>query len=306
MPYIHLPQGEIALQKKQYLGPRVRTAKTWAACGSAIAATLMTIGCGQRRSVTSAPKDIYQNDAATRHEANADEVVWTVFQQEIRGNSIGLCTGSMLTSKYLLTANHCDPSPGSHYQTGAALREHAPADLKVVRVVENSNKFDYAIVEVAWTKGVPTEGQKYSPTISTQAEDLVLGRDDVGTPLVTVGFPGDKNLDYPRTGVPRAYYAAGFAKRYTGNTLEYNIGTINGNSGGAVWREGDHQLVSLTNGGHHNYGESGWNHNDPEDPQAWNSGAALYMAYAQSKTLRAIFPDGVNPLVDADGNLKPQ
>ena len=132
---------------------------------------------------------------------------------------------------------------------------------------------------------------------------MCTGRDGAATKVITVGFPADKNLDFPRTMKPVPIYAEGYAKAYGDEKIYYNIGSINGNSGGAVLRADDHRIVRLTNGGARNYGQGGWDHNDPEDRDAWNFGAAMHLAYANSVIecpccygrKSEVSPDGLNP-----------
>ncbi len=122
-----------------------------------------------------------------------------------------------------------------------------------------------------------------------------MGLDAVATKLDTVGFPIDRQQ--------KVTHAYGFAKKYSGNNLQYNIGSINGNSGGAVWRAEDKMLVSMTNHGPHQYNQPGWRDNNPENPSAWNGGAAMHKVYAQSALLKTLFPNGVNAAADENGDL---
>jgi hypothetical protein len=85
--------------------------------------------------------------------------------------------------------------------------------------------------------------------------------------------------------------------------LYYNIGTINGNSGGAVWKWPEMMLVSQTNFGRHSYGQVGWNNNNPEDQNAWNGGSRMDVIYKQSELLKQVFPDGKNKFTDESGRL---
>jgi V8-like Glu-specific endopeptidase len=251
-------------------------------------ACLLT-ACGKNQD-TSQTLDIYWNDAETRHDATPEELEWT-----IKGSG---CTASALTAKYVLTANHCRPSRGDMYLSGANQANGVTErDIRVVRVAESSSSYDYSILEIEWVDGFPTEGQKYSPYISTKDEDLTMGTDEEATPLFTVGYPIDRDL--------RATYAEGFSKAYSGTRLKYNVGSINGNSGGAVWTIETKTLVSMTNSGPHSYGQSGWNNNDPENPRAWNNGVAFAKIYSRSQLLKQIFPDGDNGEVDEYGNLEP-
>lgn len=254
---------------------------------ASLVASLFAAGCGAPEQSSSESKDIFSNDVKTRRRATADEMRWTVFMHG--------CTGSLLSNKYMLTANHCNPSAGARYTSGSNVAAGKGDDIEVVRVAENSSSLDYLIVEIKWLSGEPTPGQKYSPRVSTKASDLTIGRDGIGTRLITVGFPLDKRQD--------PTFAEGWAKQYSGDSLYYNIGSINGNSGGAVWRSTDHMLVSQTNFGNHAYGQSGWNNNNPEGAMDWNGGSATHRVYAQSAIMKEIFPGGNNKYADDNGNL---
>jgi hypothetical protein len=249
-------------------------------------ATLTITGCGETET-QSQLGDIYTNDRETRRDATAEETAWTI--------SLGGCSGSAINAKYILTANHCSPAAGNSYKSGPAVAGRKPADIRVVRVAERSSSLDYSIVEIRWLSGSPTPGQKYSPKISTSADDLVMGTDSVATKLETVGFPIDRQQ--------RVTHAYGFSKNYRNNDLLYNVGSINGNSGGAVWRSSDKMLVSMTNFGSHSYNQPGWNNNNPENPNAWNGGAAMYKVYAQSALLKTLFPGGINTAANENGDL---
>ena len=252
-------------------------------------ALLLGSACGGKGAEDSKLGDIYKNDVQTRHKATPEERAWVV--------NVGGCSGSMLNAKLLLTANHCQPQVGARYTTGAASNVGRSQDLVVERVAEANSQIDFSIVEVKWQSGAPTPGQKYTPFISTKASDLVFGRDGVGSKLFTVGFPVDKNSW-------GATYAEGYAKKYEDNYMLYNVGSINGNSGGAVWRAQDKMLVGQTNFGPHSHGQPGWDNNEPENPAAWNGGGAMYKALQASATLRDIFPNGNNRFVDDNGNLE--
>jgi hypothetical protein len=167
-------------------------------------------------------------------------------------------------------------------------------DLTVVAVKEAWANFDSDIVEISWKREDSRWRQRYSPKIQTKESEITLGRDGTATELFTVGFPADKK------GVT---YAKGYAKRQGTLMLDYNVGSINGNSGGAVWTSDDYMLVSQTNHGIHSLGQRGWNNNDPENPGAWNGGPRMDLLYAKSATLQSIFPNGVNPNVSFEGYL---
>lgn len=248
---------------------------------------LILSGCGQRES-ESEFQDIYRNDALTRRTATSLEAAWTV--------SLGGCTGSMLSETRLLTANHCQPRAGANYTSGAALAAGKRLDLKAVRVLEASSKYDYSIVEVSWTNDSYKLVQRYTPFIQTKDSDIKTGLDSNAetSRLITIGFPTDKRT---------VQYATGFAKRQKLTTLLYNIGTINGNSGGAVWKVPEMMLVSQTNFGPHSYGQPGWNNNDPENSNAWNGGGRMDSIYSQSSVLKDMFPEGKSRFADENGEL---
>ncbi len=248
---------------------------------------LMSCGESSYSSLKEA-KDIFENDQVTRMQANDQQILWSVY---IKG-----CTGSALTPKYIITAQHCMNKVGDRLKSGLAILNGWDNDIEVISVAESNYNYDYAILEVRWDRNEAKQKQKYSPTISRNKSDLTIGRDDVASKIFTVGFPADK----PKA---RPSYAYGFSKDYASGDLVYNIGTINGNSGGAVWRSSDYMLVSMTNAGPHQYRQTGWNNNDPEDEDHWNRGVSFASAYQQSNLLQEIFPDGKNPLVDAQGDL---
>lgn len=233
------------------------------------------------------PYDIFTNDSSTRRIPNKEELKWTV--KHSKG-----CTASMLSKKYLITANHCTPKAGDAYTSGACLAVKCTNDITAVRVVENYPDLDVSIVEIKWLRNDTMRAQRYSPQIQTKASEVTTGKGTTGSKIFTVGFPGDKNA---------ATYAVGYAKALQGNSLKYNIGTINGNSGGPVWKTDDYTLVSLTNNGPHVLGSPGWKGNDPENPQAWNAGPQMYKVYSQSKTLQNIFDQGLNRDVTWDGYM---
>jgi hypothetical protein len=233
------------------------------------------------------PTDIFNNDSSTRRPAKTEELKWTV--------NVGGCTGHMLSTKYLLTANHCGPSAGSKYTSGGCMVLGCKSDLQAVKVVESNADLDYSIVEVKWLRTDSAWKQRYTPQIQISASEVTTGRDGVATKIFTVGFPTDKN--------PTAMYAEGYAKAKSGNSLRYNVGIINGNSGGAVWRTDDFTLVSMTNNGPHAFGQPGWNNNDPEDANAWNGGSAMDKIYARSTLLKTIFDKGLNRATSWEGYL---
>ena len=232
------------------------------------------------------PLDIFRNDRETRRVPDGVDIRWTV--------RLGGCTGSMLSPRYMLSAAHCGVAVGDRTTSGGCLALGCTRDLTVTRIVEHSEIFDSVIAEVSWSRIDSRWKQRYTPRVQITENQIELGRDDQATRLFTVGFPTDKN---------GAMLATGFAKEIRGNGMRYNIGIINGNSGGAVWTWDDYMLVSQTNNGPHNFGQPGWNNNDPENPRAWNGGPAIYKMYAQSKTLKEVYPTGRNYNVSFEGFL---
>ena len=228
-------------------------------------ATLIAAPCALAKPMNVFPTDIFNNDSTMRVPAPKNDLRWTV--------SLGGCSGSMLSPKYLLTAYHCNPNVGDSYTSGACLELGCSRDLKVVRIVERyptGSSYDATIVEVTWNRADSRWRQRYTPRIQMEADELTFGRDGEASALFTVGFPADK---------PGAMLARGYAKGSDGKYLLYNVGSINGNSGGAVWKEDDYTLVSMTNSGPHNFGQPGWNNNNPENPNAWNNGAHMHLVY---------------------------
>lgn len=231
-------------------------------------------------------RDIYSNDAEMRQKATSDELRWTVY--------LGGCTGSMLTARYLLTAAHCSPRVGKVLTSGACLDLGCERDLVITKIVESYSDLDSTLVEVAWKRTDSKWHQRYSPKIQISDDELTFGPDGTATELFTVGFPGDKE---------DVMTARGFAKGRDSLYLQYNVGSINGNSGGAVWKTADFTLVSQTNHGPHQLGSPGWNNNNPENKNAWNGGPRMNLVYAKSPLLKTLFPSGYNPRVSFEGFL---
>jgi V8-like Glu-specific endopeptidase len=229
-------------------------------------------------------KDIFREDENSnrRRQANTDDLLWTI---KMNG-----CTGSLLSPDYMLTANHCGPRAGERYTSGSALKNGGRSDITVEQVVESSQRLDFAILKIRWNGTRPAD-QRFPPKIATSPSDLSMGRgSNQGDELFAVGFPADKQL--------RATYSEGRAKEVRGSDLRYNVGIINGNSGGAVWRKNDNMLVSLTSGGPNAFNQGSWRGSSKDDANHWNHGAAIWIVYSNSRVLKDIFPDGNNRFVE--------
>lgn len=233
-------------------------------------------------------KDIFTADAdgKRRRKASAEEMTWTI--------NMNGCTGHLISPDLMMTANHCSPSVGASYKSGAALAAGGQSDIQVVDVVERDAGMDFAVLAITWSSGSAPTNQKYPPLIATSASDVVASAESGrGDEIFTVGFPGDKS------GTWGATYSEGQLKRISSPTVAYNMGIINGNSGGGVWRKKDFMLVSLTNNGPRMLGMPGWDSQDVDDSSAWNFGVGMWEAYAASSTLRDVFPNGKNRFVKA-------
>jgi hypothetical protein len=169
-------------------------------------------------------------------------------------------------------------------------------DLTLESIVEADAGLDYIIAKVRWKDRFPAD-QKLPPTVATTASDFQLGeRAEAGDELFAVGFPQDQN--------GQATYSEGRAKAMDGDKLLYNIGTINGNSGGSVWRKSDKMLVSMTNAGPHQFGDGRWNGGNSKDDRGhWNNGVAMHVVFQKSRVLKVLFPGGKNKSLNDDGSL---
>jgi len=243
--------------------------------------SLVLSGCGAP--TASEQHDIFLEDARNsdrRRAADPELRGWTI--------SMGGCTGHLIAPELMMTASHCRPSAGAVYTSGASSNLGARGDIQVTRVLENSRSLDYAILQIRWRNGFPA-GQKFPPLIATSRSSVqVSSAPGQGDHIFTVGFPGDKTSTWGAT------YSEGQLKSVQGDALLYNMGIINGNSGGGVWRKSDLMLVSLTNGGPRKLGAPGWNQGRLDDPGSWNKGAAMWNIYAASAVLKSVFPGGRN------------
>lgn len=217
---------------------------------------------------------------ARRHPADANEKLFTI---DMKG-----CTGHLIAPELVMTAAHCPIVVGFTYRSGTAIAKGQGDDITVQAVAEKNTTLDYQILQIKWKTGYPAT-QFFAPSVATSEADVKRSQlDGQGDEVFTVGFPGDKSSTWGAT------YAQGQAKVFFEGDLYYNIGTINGNSGGGVWKKSDKMLVSLTNGGAHSLGQDGWNTSQSSDKDAWNTGVAMWVAYAQSAVLKDVFPNGKN------------
>lgn len=240
-----------------------------------------------REQEDSRTNDIFQEDNgdssqgnSRRHPATNDEKLWSI--------TMSGCTGHLISPDYMMTANHCKASPGARYKSGYAVGRNQQNDITVTQVVESSAELDYAILKISWTTSYPKD-QRFPPKIAIKASDINFGRESgTGDELFTVGYPQDKFGSWGAT------YSQGRAKIAQGARLYYDIGIINGNSGGGVWRKSDNMLVSLTNGGAHAFGQAGWDTAAITSSANWNFGPPIWSAYEQSAILKDVFPNGKN------------
>lgn len=248
---------------------------------------LLAWGCGRPSENGSTLHDIFTQDTGQRrHKATSEEMLWTI--------SMGGCTGHLLNTQYMMTANHCSPSSGATYTSGSSLAKGGGKDITVAAKTECSSSLDYCILKITWKNGSAPADQNFPSKVATAASQVTMStQPDQGDFAFTVGFPGDQKA---------ATYAEGQLKKVQGNNLVYNIGIINGNSGGGVWRKSDKMLVSLTNNGPNALNQGSWKNNDVNDSSHWNHGAAMWNIYNSSNTLKTIFPNGTNTETPPGGN----
>jgi V8-like Glu-specific endopeptidase len=274
---------------------RVRRLPPAAKAGLVALGLAIAGGCGTGVTGDSRAKDIFTDDASNdpnggerRHKATSDERLWTI--------SMNGCTGHLIAPDYMMSANHCQPQAGAQYTSGAAMVKGQQNDVTVLEVEEADGTYDYSIMHIKWRSGQKPPEQRFPSLIATKAGDLKPSRaHGAGDEIFTVGFPGDKTRTWGAT------YSEGRAKQASDGHLYYDMGIINGNSGGGVWRKSDHMLVSLTNGGAMILGQAGWDQANVDDANRWNFGPAMWEVYARSQRLQDLFPNGKNRFDGADG-----
>lgn len=231
-------------------------------------------------------KNIYTVDEANdprgnsrRHSASEAEAVWTV--DSPCGTSI------LLDAFHLMTAAHCKPEVGQKSTSGLRMLSGKGEDLIVRKIIESSSELDYAIMEVEWLQPMPSE-QKFPPFIAIDPNE-VLTDENYGSNadfIFSVGFPIDKANVWPVT------YAEGLARHIYNNTLLYDIGVINGNSGGGILKKDNNMLIGVVSKGNKVFDEAGWNKNDVSDPNSWNLLTPTWEIYKVSPVLQALYPKG--------------
>lgn len=250
----------------------------------------MLVSCklaGLNPGVNSDLDNIYLEDDSTsrRRKATASELLKIV---KLRG-----CTGHLLHTSYLMTAAHCKIRAGDRYSSGSAIVNRSePKDIKIEEIVETNSSLDYVIARISWANGFPKD-QKFTTLISTSQSDISFSKTpESGDEIITIGYSADKASQWGAT------YSEGRLKTFDKTNLLYNAASINGNSGGGVWKKSNGMLVSLTNGGPQSINSPGWNSSSKDNEAAWNRGVALWVAYANSDTLKELFPNGQSILAE--------
>lgn len=255
---------------------------------------LISMSCKQNLT-DSFLKDVYRIDigkdgkgTVRRHEAGLQEINWTI-------RAPG-CSGILLNPSLVLTASHCKLAAGATLSSGFAVATRSEPDIVVESVVEQNRSLDYSIVSVKWTRPMPSQ-QTFPPWIAIEPEQVFASQlKDQGDLLFSVGFPDDKARQWSGT------YSQGQAKTIEGSRMTFNIGLINGNSGGAVLKKDNLMLVAIAIGGNKRFGEAGWDQADADNPKDWNFGTTTWAIYNTSKALQKAFPNGRNEFLK-DSNL---
>jgi hypothetical protein len=244
----------------------------------------------------------------------------------------GGCSASALTPDTLITAEHCisrDPQrktnldmamgyfeldPSHTFEVETVYDSKLKSRIPVILDVSSHYGNDVLIVKIKWTNGSAPAQLRYTRELIINESQLSFGPEsDLGaTPLFTIGYPFDLNR--------RATYSSGFLKNksfatvtsafkdpYTLSTfklplfLDVNISITGGNSGGAVFTD-QYKLVGIVHGGRYvNPKDAEVTPSSAQSSIWWNRIAALYFLYPQMKTLQTLFPNGINPNVNENG-----
>jgi hypothetical protein len=180
----------------------------------------------------------------------------------------------------MMSAAHCGVVKGAKFKSAVD-----GTGLTVKKIIEQDGALDYFVALVEWDGAMPS-AQRHTQRLITSKEDVQVAAaaDDA---LYAVGYPGDKTTTWGAT------FSAGKLREATDTTIKFDVGIINGNSGGALRRQSDDALVGLTNNGRKNFGEDGWDKADVDNSVHWNSGSASWAIYAKSAVLQRLFPGGV-------------
>ena len=212
------------------------------------------------------------------------------------------CSASALTPDTIITAEHCSKLTVGHFELDPK------RTFKVLKVLESSTRYsnDVAIIKIKWLSGAPKE-LLYTRELLTHESQVTIGEDGVGNRLVSLGYPLDQNkLATHSWGYLRGthFYPRSVNFNNTDSLyLKVNVPLTNGNSGGAVYLD-DGRLVGIVSSGGSGFAseetmKSPQYHS--QNPKFWNEVASIYYLYPQMKTLQNLYPNGINPQVNEQG-----